>query len=425
MTIRLLGVGAAAPRRRLAAADIGAAWGRGAGAAPRPCAHPTRTRSPSPGTPRPPRSPRPASTPRTSTRMFWGTSRPPFAEGPSLAFLAAALGCSHHVGGALAAGSAHAGMEALTAAADAVAAGSAQRRARRRVRRAPARARHRRSKRAAAPGAAAVVLARRRRHARRSARASRARRPFVDRYRGDGEIDNRDLYDARLFREEIFLPDRRRGRRRARRRSTCSAWSLPDPDGRLGAVVAKQVGARRAGVGRGVRARSATPARPPRCSARVGALDAPGTVAIVGTGGGRTTGVLVHVDAPVPGAAAVADALDGGRPASYAEAAARPRPARARRRDDPDGRAARERDVRARRRRDARPARRPLRRLRHDQHAAVDPPARASAAAARSSSRSRSHAAARCTPTWSTTRCPRRSSRRCRSRCSTWTTARA
>jgi len=37
------------------------------------------------------------------------------------------------------------------------------------------------------------------------ARVSRTR-PFLDRYRGDGEIDNRDLYDGRLFREEIFLP---------------------------------------------------------------------------------------------------------------------------------------------------------------------------------------------------------------------------
>ena len=33
--------------------------------------------------------------------LFWGTSRPPFAEGPSLAFLAASLGLSPTVGGAL------------------------------------------------------------------------------------------------------------------------------------------------------------------------------------------------------------------------------------------------------------------------------------------------------------------------------------
>ena len=43
------------------------------------------------------------------------------------------------------------------------------------------------------------------------------------------------------------------------------------------------------------------------------AMDAPGIVAIVGTGGGRTTGVLVHVDAPVPGAAVIADAWGDGR----------------------------------------------------------------------------------------------------------------
>ena len=32
--------------------------------------------------------------------IYWGTSRPPFAEGPSLAFLAAALGLPAAVGGA-------------------------------------------------------------------------------------------------------------------------------------------------------------------------------------------------------------------------------------------------------------------------------------------------------------------------------------
>jgi hydroxymethylglutaryl-CoA synthase len=51
----------------------------------------------------------------------------------------------------------------------------------------------------------------------------------------------------------------------------------------------------------------------------IAALDAAGLVAIVGTGGGRTTGVLVDTEAAVPGAAAVLDALAGGRPASYPE----------------------------------------------------------------------------------------------------------
>ena len=51
----------------------------------------------------------------------------------------------------------------------------------------------------------------------------------------------------------------------------------------------------------------------------IGAMDAAGEVALIGTGGGRTTGVFVNVDAPVPGAAAVGAALEGGRPASYTE----------------------------------------------------------------------------------------------------------
>src|SRR5437773_758424 len=54
-------------------------------------------------------------------------------------------------------------------------------------------------------GAAAVVLAGSGGAASIGPRISHSR-PLVDRYRGDGEIDNRDLYDARLFREEIFLP---------------------------------------------------------------------------------------------------------------------------------------------------------------------------------------------------------------------------
>jgi uncharacterized OB-fold protein len=48
-------------------------------------------------------------------------------------------------------------------------------------------------------------------------------------------------------------------------------------------------------------------------------MDAPGTIALIGNGGGRTTGVLVTVDAPVPGSASVSATLDRGRPASYAE----------------------------------------------------------------------------------------------------------
>jgi uncharacterized OB-fold protein len=51
----------------------------------------------------------------------------------------------------------------------------------------------------------------------------------------------------------------------------------------------------------------------------VAAMDAAGLVAIVGVGGGRTTGVLVDVAAPVPGAATALASLSDGVAASYAE----------------------------------------------------------------------------------------------------------
>ena len=47
----------------------------------------------------------------------------------------------------------------------------------------------------------------------------------------------RDLYDARLFREEIFLPVVQEvGEQLAS--LDIDEWSLPDPDGRLGATAA-------------------------------------------------------------------------------------------------------------------------------------------------------------------------------------------
>jgi uncharacterized OB-fold protein len=248
--------------------------------------------------------------------LFWGTSRPPFAEGPSFAFLTAALGATPAISGTLCAGSAHAGMEALTAAADAVGAGSARVAvvvASDAVRPGPGTAFEARC----GAGAVAFVLGAEGGTASLGARVTRTR-PFVDRYRGDGETDNRDLYDGRLFREEIFLPvvaevvtglasfD-------------VNAWSLPDPDGRLGATVAKLAGAAAPASVAAYAELGDTGAAAALLGGAL-AMDAPGVVAMVGTGGGRTTGVLVTVDTPVPGAARVADALGGGRPASYPEA---------------------------------------------------------------------------------------------------------
>src|SRR5262245_12667068 len=237
-TPRIRGVGAAAPALRVAAADIGAAWGRGGRGQVAACAPDEDMLTLAWDA---------ATAALTAAgvdidavdAIFWGTSRPPFAEGPSLPFLAAALGLGAEVGGALCSGSAHAGMEALNAGADAIAAGSAQvalvvvSDALRPGLGTGFEAR-------CGAGAAAVVLANEGGTASLGARVSRSR-PLVDRYRGDGEVDNRDLYDARLFREEIFLPSVDAVVAQLDTHDV-RAWSLPDPDGRMGAVIAKKTG---------------------------------------------------------------------------------------------------------------------------------------------------------------------------------------
>ena len=251
MTVRLLGVGAAAPGLRLAAADVAAAWGRGSGRGqvavsapdedPLTLAWDAATRALAAAG---------VEAGRVDA-LHWGTSRPPFAEGPSLAFLAAGLGCASAVAGGLNAGSAHSGMEALSAAADAVAAGSAQ------IALVVASDALRPGlgttfEARCGAGAAAFVLARNDGPAVLGTRVTRTR-PFVDRYRGDGEADNRDLYDGRLFREEIFLPLVGEVAE-ALAAFDVRAWSLPDPDGRLAAVIAKRVARNRADrLGRAVR----------------------------------------------------------------------------------------------------------------------------------------------------------------------------
>jgi hydroxymethylglutaryl-CoA synthase len=317
--VRIRGVGAAAPSFRVAAADIGAAWGRSGRGQIAACAPDEDTLTLAWDA---------ATAALTAAgieadavdAVFWGTSRPPFAEGPSLPFLAAALGLSTGVEGALLAGSAHAGMEALNAGADAVASGSA------RVALVVASDALRPGlgtgfEARCGAGAAAVVLASGAGTATLGTRVSHSR-PLVDRYRGDGEVDNRDLYDARLFREEIFLPSidavvTELGSQTVGAQAV-GAWSLPDPDGRLGAVIAKKAGAATAASADAYKQCGDTGAAAALLGA-VSALAAAGTVAIVGTGGGRTTGVLVDVEAPVAGAADAAAALEGGRPASYPE----------------------------------------------------------------------------------------------------------
>ena len=316
MTIRLLGVGAAAPRLRLAAVDVATAWGRQGGRGQVAVCPPDEdmlTLAWDAGM----RALEAAHVDSASIdAVFWGTSRPPFAEGPSHAVLAAALGCSSHASGALLAGSPHAGMDALAAGSDAVLAGSA------RVALVIASDSQRPGpgtgfEARCGAGAAAMVLSATGGTAALGARITRSR-PFLDRYRGDGETDLRDLYDGRLFREEIFLPVVAEVAS-ALASFDVRAWSLPDPDGRLGATLAKLVGGG-APVSTPVYAAIGDAGAAAPLLGAIAALDAPGLVGLIGTGGGRTTGIIVDVETPVPGAALVMDVLAEGAPASYTEA---------------------------------------------------------------------------------------------------------
>ena len=316
MTVRVLGVGAAAPELRLRAADVGAAWGRGGRGEVAVCApdEDTLTLAWLAAD----RALAAAGVEHAAVdALFWGTSRPPFAEGPSFAFLASSLSLAPTIGGTLCAGSAHAGMEAFVAGTDAIAAGSARIAlviASDAVRPGPGTGFEARC----GAGAAALVLTLDgAAGASIGTRVTRTR-PFLDRYRGDGEIDNRDMYDPRLFREEIFLPVVRHVTETLAAFDV-RAWSLPDPDGRLGAVLARGVAATEtpsATVYSAIGDSGAAAA----LLGGIAALDAAGLVAIVGTGGGRTTGVLIDADVPVPGAAATLDALSGGKPTTYPEA---------------------------------------------------------------------------------------------------------
>jgi hydroxymethylglutaryl-CoA synthase len=303
-------VGAAAPSLRLRAGDVAAAWGSRGGkglaavcapdedvltlswlAVARALANAARS-------------------PEEIDGLWWGTSRPPFAEGPSLAMLGSALRLRSDVAGALMSGSAHAGMEALVAAWDAVAAGS--------VNTAVVVAGDALVPGLGTPwesrvgaGAVAFVLSANAGAATLVSRTQRTR-PVLDRYRGDGEASTRDLYDPRLFREEVFLPlltDVANGIGHA------DAWSLPDPDGRLGAVLARRLGVDASASASAYADVGDAGAAAPLLGLR-GALRAPGRAAVVGYGGGRTTGVAIGVDEAVPGSA---DDLGAGVVVSYPE----------------------------------------------------------------------------------------------------------
>ena len=187
--------------------------------------------------------------------LWWGTSRPPMAEGPSHAFLAGALGLEPSAGGALCAGSSHAGMEALSAAWDALAAGHATVAlviASDALVPGPGTA----AEAVTGAGAAAFVLGAIDSErtagpssngssppARLVARVTRAM-PALDRYRPDASPYSEDVYDARLFREKVFVPLlAETGRALTADGASVAGWALSDPDGKLATAVAKRLGA--------------------------------------------------------------------------------------------------------------------------------------------------------------------------------------
>jgi hydroxymethylglutaryl-CoA synthase len=310
-----MSVGAAAAGLRLGAADVSAAWGRRGGRGQTAVCAPDEDvltlAAEAAG-----RALQAAGLDADVVDgLWWGTSRPPFAEGPSHAVLAAAIGLRDHSTGVLCSGSTHGGIEAFLAAADAVAAGSARLAL---VVAADAQVPGPGTPLEARAGAAAValLLAPGPGPATLGARVTRTR-PFLDRYRGDDEPATRDVYDARLFREEVFMPlVGEVGEQLSALDVT--TWSLPDPDGRLAAAVAKQLGSGAPASSAVYTAVGDTGAAAALLGAAE-ALDASGTVGVVAYGGGRATGVVVTVETPVPGSATIADALTQGRPATYAE----------------------------------------------------------------------------------------------------------
>ncbi len=326
--VSLLAVGAAAPSLRLTAADVGAAWGSGGGrgqVAVCDADEDTLTLAFEA-----------AETALAAAGLdageldglWWGTTRPPFAEGPSHTFLATALGIDPGAAGGLSAGSPHAGMDALLAAWDALAAGHAGTVlvvASDALLPGPGTA----GESTTGAGAAALVLTGDNGAsngsgppARLLGRASRVR-PALDRYRGDRGAATVDTYDGRLFREQVFLPLLEEvGRVLAGTDPNAApeAWAMSDPDGKLASAVARRLGSTLASTPVQAALGDTGAASPLLGLVQALAGRERGAVGMIGFGGGRATGVTVAVSRSLPGADRIGAVLAGGRPVSYTTA---------------------------------------------------------------------------------------------------------
>ena len=306
-------VGASLPDLRVASTDIAAAWGGRAKGTVRVCdfdqdpltlAWDAATAALALA----------GVNPAEVDHLAWGVARPPFAEGPSHALLAASLEVPPDSEGALFAGSPTAGLEALFSAWDAIAAHAARVAlvvASEATIPGPGTSLETRT----GAGAVAFVLSGAGGSARLVARASRSR-PTIDRYRGDREPASRDLYDGRLFREEVFLPET--SALATALAADVESWSLPDPDGRLGAALSKRLGGELASAELFARAGETGAAAP--LLGLLPALTKAGRSGAIAHGGGRTLGVAVEADAAVPGADTLAGLLDDGRDVPYTTA---------------------------------------------------------------------------------------------------------
>ena len=307
--------------------------------------------------------------------LWWGTSRPPFAEGPSHSYLAAALSLPADAPGTLLSGSTHSGMDAFLTALDSIAAGTVSR-ALVVASDAPLPGTGTACERFTGSGAAAFLLE----PAGDDLMADRAdslgqraqtktpsmplvrwragaSAPVLDRYRPEGQMMIADLYDQRLFREEILLPAVAAvgkaldtARQASEAKAGIDSWILPDPDGRLGRSAAKRLGARRAlaeslfstagdtgaaacllglalvlgGAGDDIGDAKHITSEEGRITPESSDVEAIGTIAY---GGGRASGIVVERPAvnveqephSIPGAIGVRAAITQARKASYSE----------------------------------------------------------------------------------------------------------